>query len=149
MPVEIFVKALTGKTITVNCELTDTVLSIKEKFHDIEGVPVEEIRLIFGGKQMENTETLESYGVQAEATLFVVLRLRGGSISYSPINQLLQMYLISTIQNNGIAIQSKQHKNIKFLIDNEPNNIRHSKRNGVKHYKFPSKHNTGRKYLQD
>ena len=152
MPVEIFVKSLTGKTITLSCELTDTVLSIKEKFHNIEGVPVDEQRLIFGGKQMDNAETLESYGVQAEATLFVVLRLRGGSICCSPVNPfntLLNINLIMAILSNGIHKQHKQKNVIQNLMFDDYKYVRHSKRNGVKHYKFPSKHNIGRKYLQD
>jgi large subunit ribosomal protein L40e len=90
MPVEIFVKSLTGKTITISVELTDTVLSVKERIHDIENIAVEEQRLIFSGKQLNDAEILESYGVQAESTLFLVLRLRGGvgSITYKKNKEL-------------------------------------------------------------
>jgi len=90
MPVEIFVKSLTGKTITISVELTDTVLSVKERIHDVENIAVEEQRLIFSGKQLNDAETLESYGVQAESTLFLVLRLRGGvgSITYKKNKEL-------------------------------------------------------------
>jgi ubiquitin len=90
MPVEIFVKSLTGKTITISVELTDTVLSVKERIHDVENIAVEEQRLIFSGKQLNDAEILESYGVQAESTLFLVLRLRGGvgSITYKKTAEL-------------------------------------------------------------
>jgi len=150
MPVEIFVKALTGKTITVSCELTDTVLSIKEKFHDLEGVPVEEIRLIFSGVQLLDDRTLESYNVQSESTLFVVLRLRGGSYaSNTPFNALLNINVIMASYNYNISKQHHTKNVIQKLIFDDVKYLKHPRRNKSKVYNFHSKHNTGRKYLQD
>ena len=76
--IQIFVKTLTGKTITFDVDPSDTVDSLKTKIKDREGIPNEDQRLIFGGKQLENEKTLNEYNIQKESTIYVVLRLRGG-----------------------------------------------------------------------
>ncbi|KAJ1418988.1 ubiquitin-related domain-containing protein [Ochromonadaceae sp. CCMP2298] len=77
---QIFIKTLTGRKQQYNFETETTVLAVKQALQEKEGIQVDQIRLIFSGKQLSDEKTLLEYNVAAGGTIHMVLQLRGGAI---------------------------------------------------------------------
>jgi ubiquitin len=101
---QIFVKTLTGKTMTCEVKPTDTVAHLKQFINEREGIPADQQRLIFGGKQLEDERCLSDYNVQKENTVHLVLRLRGG----------MQIF-VRTLTGKTITVEVEHTDNLRTL----------------------------------
>jgi len=101
---QLFVKTLDGKTLTVDAEEEDTIEDIKNRIMEKEGVPTDQQRLIFGGKQLEGQKTLADYDVQEDSTFHMVLRLRGG----------MQLF-VKTLDGKTLTVDAEEEDTIEDI----------------------------------
>ena len=110
-PKQIFIKTLQGKTITIDVKDSDKIESIKQKISIKEGIPTDQQRLVFNGKQLEDNSTIAEYNIDTESTIHLVLRLRGGGIDDETTKQIF----IKTLQGKTITIDVKNSDKIESI----------------------------------
>ena len=121
---QLFVKTLTGKTVSIEVEEGESIEDVKAKISEKEGIPPEQQRLIFGGQQLQDAKTLEDYDVGDDATLHLVLRLRGGyddDDDESSMDKVMNAFNVKNMMGNGAfeVDEAFVKKHLKGLTDED------------------------------
>jgi ubiquitin len=108
---QLFVKTLTGKTVTIDVEEGESIEDVKAKISEKEGIPPEQQRLIFGGQQLQDAKTLQDYDVGDDATLHLVLRLRGGERGFAAVDEAFVKEHFGKTANTRLSETDRQLMN--------------------------------------
>lgn len=118
---QLFVKTLTGKTVSIEVEEGESIEDVKAKISEKEGIPPEQQRLIFGGQQLQDAKTLDDYNVGDDATLHLVLRLRGGFEDEDGMGKVMNAFNVKSMVGSGAfeVNEAFVKKHLKGLTDED------------------------------
>ena len=114
---QVFVKTLTGKTITLEVETSDTIEAVKAKIQEKEGIATEKQKLVFGEKELEEGRTLEDYNIQKEYTINLALKV---SVKYNITNITAETYNVVEMGDDGnLLITNERDYRAKLIANSD------------------------------